>query len=157
RQDAVDALLHRHPKGVVDVQEDDGLRRLAGGLEDRLLIGKGVAENHPRRWEVAKHKFVALLGDGWRRGDVDYEGDALLLGHLGNRRGLARVEGADEQLRALANQALGPRARGVDVGFGIPVHDAERRQTAILKDTRGDLDPALTVLTNAGLHTGAWQ
>jgi hypothetical protein len=55
-----------------------------------------------------------------------------LLGHLGDRRGLARIEGADEQLRALADQALGARARSLDVGFGIPVHDGERRQADVL-------------------------
>ena len=90
------------------------------GLEDLLLIGEGIAQDHRRGGEVAEHELVALLGD--RRGgrDVDDERDALLLGHLGNRRALAGVEGADEQLRALADQPLGARAGDLDVGSRCP-------------------------------------
>ena len=157
RHDAVDALLHRGAEGVVDVHEHHRLRRRAGGLEDLLLVGEGVAEDHRRGREVAEHELVALLGDRRGGGDVDDEGDALLLGHLGDRRGLAGVEGADQQLRALADQPLGARARDLDVGFGVAVHDGEVRQAQVLEDAGGDLDAALAVLADAGLHARARQ
>ena len=83
--------------------------------------------------------------------------DALLLGHLGDRRALAGVEGADEQLRALADQPLGARARDLDVGLGVGVHDGEVGQAEVLEDAGGDVDAALAVLADAGLHAGARQ
>ena len=84
--------------------------------EDLLLVDEGVAQDHAGGREVAEHELVALLGDRRGGGDVDDEGDALLLGDLGDGRALAGVEGADQQLRALADQLLGARAGDLDVG-----------------------------------------
>src|SRR5262249_28092877 len=72
-----DALLHRGAEGVVDVHEYHRFRRHPGRVEQFLLIGEGVAENHRRGGKISKDEFVALLGDRGRRGDVDDEGNAL--------------------------------------------------------------------------------
>ena len=102
--------------------------------------------------EIAEDELVALLGDRRRGGDVDDEGDALLLGDLGDGGGLAGVEGADQQLRAVADQLLGAGAGHLDVGFGVGVHDLQRRQPEILEEPGGDVDAALAVLADAGLR-----
>src|SRR5262245_18336516 len=135
------------------MHKHDGLRSLTGRHEDRLLIAKGVTEDHSRRGEIAEYEFVALLGDGWCGRDIDDEGNSLLLGHLGNGGGLTRVEGANQQLRTFPDQAIGARACRLDVGFGMPVNDGKARQADVLQDARGDLDAALAILTNACLHT----
>ena len=139
------------------MQEHHRLRRRAGSLEDLLLVGEGIGEDHPRRREVAEHELVALLGDRRGGSDIDDVGDALLLGHLGDRRALAGVEGAHQQLRALADQPLGARAGHLDVGLRVGIHDGEIRQPQALEDARGDVDPALAVLADAGLHARARQ
>ena len=64
----------------------------------------------------------------------------------------AGIEGADQELRALADQLLGARARDIDVGFGVGVHDLQRRQAEVLEDARRDIDAALAVLADAGLR-----
>ena len=53
--------------------------------------------------------------------------NALLLGDLRDRGGLAGIEGADQKLRAVADQLLGAGAGDVDVGLGVAVHDLECR------------------------------
>ena len=88
-------------------------------------LTKASRQDHRRGREVAEHELVALLGDRRRGGDIDDERDALLLGHLGDRRALAGVEGADQQLRALADQPLGAGAGDLDVDLGVAVHDRE--------------------------------
>src|SRR6185436_8075597 len=50
---------------------------------------------------------------------------AVLLGDLCDRGRGARVEGADQHVRALLDQPLGARARGVDVGLEVGVHELE--------------------------------
>ena len=90
---------------------------------------------------------------GGRRGDIDDERDALLLGDLGDRGGLAGVEGADQELRAVADELFGARARGIDVRFGVGVHDRELRQAERLEDRRRNIDAALTILADAGLRS----
>jgi hypothetical protein len=157
RHHASEALLHRHAEGVVHVHEDAALRRRAGAREHLELVGERVAEDHRRGREVAEHELVALLGDRRRGGDVDDERDAALLGDLGDRRGLAGVERADEELRAFADQALRARAGDVDVRLGIAVHEVERRQAEILQHARCDLNAAVAVLADAGLHARARQ
>ena len=97
------------------------------GLEDLLLVGEGVAEDHRRGREIAEHELVALLGDRRRGRDVDDERNALLLGDLRDRGGLAGIEGADQELRAVVDQLLGARARDLDVGLGVGVHDLRGR------------------------------
>ena len=125
RHDAADSAGHRGAERVVDVHEHDGLRRGARGLEDLLLVGEGIVQDHRRGREIAEHELVALLGD--RRGgrDVDDVGNALLLGDLRDRGALAGVEGADQELRAVRDQLLGARARDLDVGLGVGVHDLQ--------------------------------
>ena len=139
------------------MHEHHRLRREAGALEDLLLVGEGVAQDHRRCGEVAEHELVALLGDGRGGGDVDDERDALLLGHLRNRRALAGIEGADEQLRALSDQPLGARPGDLHVGLGVGVHDGEVGQAQALENGGRDLDAALAVLADAGLHARARQ
>ena len=139
------------------MHEHDRLGRLAGDLEHFLLVGEGVAEDHRRGREIAEHELVALLGDRRGGGDVDDERDALLLGHLGNRRGLAGIEGADQELGAVVDQLLGAGARDLHVGLGVGVHDRELGQAELLEDRRRDLDAALAVLADARLRARARQ
>ena len=136
------------------MHEHHRLRGDAGGLEHLLLVGEGVAEDHRRGREIAEHELVALLGDRRRRRDIDDERDALLLGHLGDRGALAGIEGADQELRAVVDQLLGARARHLDVGLGVGVHDREIGQAEVLEDRRRDVDAALAVLPDAGLGAG---
>ena len=103
------------PNSVVDVHEHRRLRRRAGDLEHFLLAVELVAEQHLHRREVADHELVALLGDFGGAGDIDDERNALLLGDLGDRRGLAGIEGADQKLGAVVDQLFGVLAGGVDV------------------------------------------
>ncbi len=127
-------------------------------VEHFLLIGEGVAQDHRRGREVAEHELVALLGDRRGGGDVDDEGNALLLGHLRDRGALAGIEGADQELRAVADQLLGARARDFDVGLGVGIHDLQARgRPRSLRMPAGDVDAALAVLADAGLHAGARQ
>src|SRR4030095_17224155 len=155
RHDRADSALHRGPEGVVDVHEHGALWRRAGGLEYFLLVCEGIAQDHARCWKVAKYELVALLGDLRRRSNIDDVGNTLLLGDLRDRRALAGIEGANQDLRTLADQFLGPRAGDIDVGFGIAIHDLEGRHAEILEDTGCNIDAALAVLADAGLETRA--
>ena len=94
---------------------------------------------------------------GGRGRDVDDVGNALLLGDLRDRGALAGVEGADQQLRAVGDQLLGARARDLDVGLGVGIHDLQVGQADILQDRPGQLDAAEAVLADAGLRAGARQ
>ena len=80
-----------------------------------------VAEQHLHRREIPEHELVALLGDVGRAGDIDDERNALLLGDLRDRRGLAGIEGADQKLGAVVDQLFGVLAGGVDVRLGVAV------------------------------------
>ena len=125
--------------------------------EDSFWLAKASPRIIGAGGEVAEHELVALLGDGGRAGDVDDQRNALLLGDLGDGGGLAGIEGADEKLRALADQLLGAGAGGVDVGFGVAIHDAEFRETHRFEDCRGDVDAALAVLADASLQARTRQ
>ena len=70
---------------------------------------------------------------------------------------LAGIEGADQELRAVVDQFLGARARDLDVGLGVGIHDRELGQAEVLEDRRRDLDAALAVLADAGLRARARQ
>ena len=133
------------------------LRRGARGLEDLLLVGEGVVQDHRRGREIAEHELVALLGD--RRGgrDVDDVGDALLLGDLRDRGALAGVERADQELRAVRDQLLGARARDLDVGLGVGIHDLQVGQAEILQDRPGSSTPRKQSWPMLGLQAGARQ
>ena len=121
------------------------------------LIGEVAAEKHRRGGEIPEDEFVALLGDFRRRGDIDDERNALLFGDLGDRGGLAGIEGADQELGAVADQLFGVFARGVDVRFGVAVHDRQIRQAERFEDRGGDVDAALAVLADARFKTGPRQ
>jgi hypothetical protein len=131
-QRRIDSLLHRGAEGIVDVHEHRRLRGEAGRLKDLLLIDEGVAQDHGRSREIAEHELVALLRDRRSGGDVDDQGDAPLLGDLGDSRGLPGIEGSDQKLRALPDQPFGPRARDIRTGLGVAVHDLERRKPQLL-------------------------
>ncbi len=152
-----DTALHRGAEGVVDVHEHRRLRRRADRREHFLLVDKGVAQDHAGGREVTEHELVALLGDRRGGGDVDDVGDALLLGDLRDGRALPGIEGADQKLRALADQLFGARPRDIDVGLGVGVHDLQRRQAEVLQNSGRDIDATLAVLADAGLVAGAWQ
>src|SRR5262252_1316885 len=62
-----------------------------------------------------------------------------------------RIIGADQELRAVADQLLGPRPRHLDVGLGVGVHDRQLRQPQFLEDRRRQFDTALAILPDAGL------
>jgi len=66
--------------------------------------------------------LVALLGQLRRGGDVDDQRHATLLRHLGDGDGLARIEGANQDMRAGIQGLLGLGARDVRLGFGVVVH-----------------------------------
>ena len=132
-------------------------RRHPGRVEQFLLIGEGVAEDHRRGGEISEDEFVALLGDRGRRGDVDNERNAFLLGDLRDRRGLAGIEGADQKLGAVVDQLLGPRPRNLHVGLSVGVHDRELGQDELLEDRGRELDPALAILPDACLRSRARQ
>jgi hypothetical protein len=55
------------------------------------------------------------------------------------------------------DQPLGARARDVDVGLGVGVHDVERRQPEIGEHLDAHLDATVAVLADAGLHARARQ
>ena len=95
-----------------------------------------------------------MAGDG---GDIDDQRNALLLGDLGDRGGLAGIEGADQELRTFADQFLGARAGGVDVRLGVGVHDREIGQAERLQDRGGNVDAALAILSDTGLQARARQ
>jgi hypothetical protein len=113
------------PYGVVDVHEHDRLRRRADGGENLLLILERIAQDHRRGREIPEYELVALLGDRRRRGDIDDQRDAFLLGDLGNGGGLPGIKRADEELRAVADDFLGAGARGIDIRFGVDADDRE--------------------------------
>jgi hypothetical protein len=50
---------------------------------------------------------------------------AALLGDLGDRGRLARVEGADQHVRAFLDQALGAGAGRIDARLGVGVHQLD--------------------------------
>ena len=139
------------------MHEHHRLRRRTCGVEDFLLIGERVIQNHRRGGEIAEHKLVALLGDRRGRGDVDDVRDALLFGDLRDGTALARVEGTDQKLRAVCDQFLGARARNVDIGLCVGVHDLQFGQPNVLKDRTGQLDAAEAILPDAGLIARARQ
>jgi len=66
-----------------------------------------------------EHGLVALLGASRRSGDINDERNAFLLGDLGDRGGLAGIEGADQELCSFADQPFGAGARGVDVRLSV--------------------------------------
>ena len=120
-------------------------------------MAKASAEDHARGREIAEHELVALLGDGGRRRYVDDERNAFLLGHLGNRRALAGVEGTDQELRAVIDQFFRSRAGHLDVGLGVRIHDGEFRKTAALEDRRCNLHSAIAILADTGLGARSGQ
>src|SRR5262249_46076030 len=63
RHHGVDALCHCGAERVVDVHENDRLRRAADDLEKLELIGEGAAKQHLRRREIPEDEFVTLLGN----------------------------------------------------------------------------------------------
>jgi hypothetical protein len=73
--------------------------------------------------EIAHQELEALLGD--RRGgrDIDHERHLALLAHLRDRQRVAAVESADQDMRAVVDQALGLGARDVGVRFRVDMHE----------------------------------
>src|SRR5262249_26798552 len=139
---------------VVDVHENDRLRRAADDLEKLELIGEGAAKQHLRRGEIPEDEFVTLLGNLRRSSDIDDERYALLFRNLGNGSGLAGIECTDEKLRAIIDELLGALARDIDAGLGVGVDDCQFRQAQRFEDARCDIDATLTVLTDARLESG---
>ena len=157
RQDMVHRPRDRGAVGVVDMHKHDRLRRSASGGENFLLIIEGVADDHRPGREIPEHELVALLGDLRRSGDIDDERNALLLGDLGDGGGLPGIEGADQELGAVADQLFRSRARCLHVRLGVAVHDREIGQAHRFEDPRRDIDAALAILADAGLQAGTRQ
>ena len=65
--------------------------------------------------------------------------------------GLAGIEGADQELRAVADHFRRPGARRLDARFGVAVHDRKLGQAQGFQDRRRDGDAALAILADAGL------
>ena len=129
-QDGPYTLGHSLPKGVVDVHEYGCPRHGVRGAEDVAYQGKSVAHQIDCGGKVAKSELVTLLGKLWCRGDVDDERHTLLLTHLGNGGGCARIESPDQHLGAIVDQLLGTRAGHVNVGLRIHVHEPDGRFVA---------------------------
>src|SRR5581483_6270843 len=148
---------HRSAESVVNVQEYRRFRRVAADFKQFLLDGKSIAKNHRRGRKIPEYELLAFIGEWRSSGDIDDEWDAFLLGNLGDCRALARVECADEQLRAVADQLFRPRARDLDLGLGVGIDDVQRRHPEFLQDAVGDIDAALAILADPGLNARAGQ
>ena len=146
-----DALRHRLAEGVVHVHEHRGARHRVRRLEQLADQVEAVAHDVARGLEVAEHVPIALLGD-LRRGVVDHERHAALLGHLRDRRGGAGVERADQHVGALLDQALGAGARGVDVGLGVGVHQLDVDAEHLLDHAGGEVGALLARLADEPLE-----
>jgi hypothetical protein len=120
--------------------------------------GERAGDQHRRRREVADDELVALLGDLRRRGDVDDKRNAALLGDLGDGNGLARVEGADQHVRAGVDCFLGLGARHVGLGLGVVVHDVEpHRHLHVGEHVVGDVGAAPAGLADLRLQARGRQ
>ncbi len=138
------------------MHEDGGLRRLARRLEEALHPLQPVGHQHRAGRKVAEDEFVALLGDLGLRADIDDAGHALLLGDLGDRRGGAGFEGADDDVGAVADHLLGLGARDVGARFGVDVHQLHRH-AHVGEDRHGEVAAALAGLADEGEEAGARQ
>jgi hypothetical protein len=85
------------------MHECDCLWRRASSGKNLLLVDEGIVEDHRCGGEIPEHEFVALLGYGRRGGEIDDQRDAPLFGDLGDRGRVAGIEGADQELRTVAN------------------------------------------------------
>ena len=88
-----------------------------------------------------------------RRGDVDYKGNAALLGDLGDGRSGAGVERADQAVRPLLYQPLGAGARGIDVGFRVGVHQLNIHAEQVFDHGGGQVRALLARLADESLKT----
>jgi len=122
RGERLDAAEHGAAEGVVDVHQHRRLRRRPRRREHIVHRLEATGDQHAACREVADDELVALLGDLRVGGDVDDERDALLLGDLGNRRGGARIEAADEHVGAFADQLLGLGTADIRIGFRVGGH-----------------------------------
>ena len=107
--------------------------------------------------EVPEHVLVALFRDGRGGCDVDDKGNAALLGNLRDRRGRTGVERADQDVGAFLDQALGARAGGVDVAFGVGIHEFDVGAKQFLDDTGGEVRTLLAGLADETLEAGTGQ
>ena len=121
----VDAAPIAVPKVSLTCMNTADFGAVPVACEDLLLVGEGVAQDHPRGREVAEHELVALLGDRRRGGDVDDEGDTFCSATWAIAAAGAGVESADQQLGAVGDQLLGARARHLDIGLGVGVHQLD--------------------------------
>ena len=85
------------PKVSLTCRNTTDFGSLPPAAKTSFWLAKASREDHRRGREVAEHELVALLGDRRRRGDIDDERNALLLGDLGDRGALAGVEGAEQK------------------------------------------------------------
>src|SRR5438045_4588813 len=130
------------------MQEHYRLRRGTRSLEYFLLVGEGVTQNHRRGREVAEYEFVALLGDRRGGGDIDDEGNSFLLRDLRDRAALSGIERTHQELRAIRDQFLGARARDIDIGLGVGVHELQFGQADIFQNRPTQFDTAAAVLAD---------
>ena len=139
------------------MHEYRGARCGLGCLEE--IVGEGQTIFHQFRGngKIPKYKFIALLGDLRRGGDVDDEGDAALFGDLRDRRRSAGVERADETMRAFLDQPLGARARGIDVGLRVGVHQLDLDAERVSQHCRRQIGALLTRLADQALKTRLGQ
>lgn len=69
------------------MQEHHGLWLDATFCKNLFLTDESIAQDHCRSWEIADHKFVALLGNLRSGSDVDDKRNALLLSNLSDGAG----------------------------------------------------------------------
>ncbi len=103
--------------------------------------------------EIAKDKLVTLFGDLRRRGDVDDERNAALLGDLSDGRGGAGIEGTDQAVRSFLYQSFGARARGIDVGFRVGVQQFDIDAQQLSNNSRREIRAFLAGLADQTLQS----
>jgi hypothetical protein len=131
---------------IVRVHQHDPLRAHAGFLEDLVeVLHRPHPEERARR-EIAidvlrllralLHRLRHVRGDRIGGGDVDEERYATLLRHRHDRRRVAGVERAHQDLCPGVDEPLGLGAGDLGLGLGVAEHQLELRALHRL-DTAG--------------------
>ena len=110
----------------------------------RHISARPLCTRIDRGREVAERELVALLGDLRCGRDVDDERHTLRCSATcAITEVRAGIERADQQLRAVVDQLLGPCPREVGVGFEVDVHQLDVGRRRLLDDLRAVSAPLL--------------
>ena len=128
------------------MQEDRGLGRDLGGLDQRLDLFQAVADQHAAGRKIAHQEFVALFGQLRRGADVDNERHLPLFADLRDRERSRGIESADDALRAFVDRAFGLRPRHVRIGLHVDMHQFDL-MAEISQHRRRHQSAAMTALS----------